>query len=49
MKNNLREAPLCVLESMKMEMKISVPEELDGKEAEARDAAVVGGERKAMI
>ena len=25
--------PLVVLESMKMEMKISVPEELDGKEA----------------
>jgi len=25
-------APLCVLESMKMEMKISVPESLDGKE-----------------
>merc|ERR550514_1541561 len=24
-------APLCVLESMKMEMKISVPDELDGK------------------
>ena len=23
-------APLCVLESMKMEMKISVPDELDG-------------------
>jgi biotin carboxyl carrier protein len=23
--------PLCVLESMKMEMKISVPDELDGK------------------
>merc|ERR1719461_1186065 len=24
--------PLCILESMKMEMKISVPAELDGKE-----------------
>jgi len=27
--------PLCVLESMKMEMKISVPPELDGKEVKA--------------
>merc|ERR1712093_661218 len=27
--------PLCVLESMKMEMKISVPEELDGMEVKA--------------
>mmetsp|Transcript_104988 Transcript_104988/g.205968 ORF Transcript_104988/g.205968 Transcript_104988/m.205968 type:complete len:103 (+) Transcript_104988:3-311(+) len=28
-------APLCVLESMKMEMKISVPDSLDGKEVVA--------------
>lgn len=28
-------APLCVLESMKMEMKISVPDELDGKEVKS--------------
>jgi biotin carboxylase/biotin carboxyl carrier protein len=33
-------APLCVLESMKMEMKISVPEELDGKEVRSTPCTV---------
>lgn len=28
-------APLCTLESMKMEMKVSVPPELDGKEVKS--------------
>lgn len=31
--------PLCVLESMKMEMKISVPDELDGKEVKSLPVA----------
>jgi len=33
-------APLCVLESMKMEMKISLPEELDGKEVRSTPCTV---------